>query len=105
MKLRKGDQVVVNTGKDAGKAGKIMTVNLSAGKVTVEGVNLYKKHVKPSNKYPQGGIIDKNMPVDASNVSLVCPGCKKITKAKYSGVGKEKRRVCAKCKESLDAIK
>ncbi len=105
MKLRKGDQIVVNTGKDRSKSGKIIKVDLKTNKVVVEGINLYKKHVKPSSKYPQGGIIDKNMPVDASNVSLVCPGCKKLTSAKYTGEGKEKRRTCAKCKESLDAIK
>lgn len=105
MRLKKGDQILVNTGKDRSKSGKVILVDPKSNKVIVEGVNLYKKHVKPSSKYPQGGIIDKNMPINASNATIVCPGCKKATKVKFTGEGKEKRRVCAKCKESLDAIK
>ena len=105
MKLKKGDQIIVLTGKDRNKTGKIISVNLKKDKVVVEGINIYKRHVKPSNKYPQGGIIDKNMPIEKSNVSVVCPGCNKTTRIKLTGEGKDKRRVCTKCKESLDAAK
>jgi large subunit ribosomal protein L24 len=103
MKLRKGDQVIVNTGKDRSKTGKIISISKKSGKVIVEGINIYKKHVKPSNKYPQGGIVDKNMPLDESNVSVICPGCKKVTRVKVTGTGKDKSRICTKCKESINA--
>jgi large subunit ribosomal protein L24 len=71
MKIRKGDRVKVLTGKDRGKEGEVITVHTAAGKVTVEGVNVAKKHQKPTRSMQQGGIIDKPMPIDVSNVSLI----------------------------------
>jgi large subunit ribosomal protein L24 len=69
-KIRKGDQVVLNTGKDKGKRGAVLSV-LDSGHVVVEGVNLVKKHTKPNPmKGVQGGIVTKEMPVDISNVAL-----------------------------------
>lgn len=102
MRIKKGDTVLITKGKDRGKTGKVINVNPDAGKIVVEGINIYKRHVKPSNKYPQGGIIDKNVPMREENSALICPGCKKATKVKVSGIGKEKKRICSKCKESLD---
>ena len=74
MKLKKGDQVVVITGKDKGKEGEIIEVMPSANKVIVNGVNTAKKHQKPRAANQQGGIIDRDMPIDASNVMLLHQG-------------------------------
>src|SRR6478736_5927221 len=71
MKIRKGDRVRVLSGKDRGKEGEVMSAAPRAGKVIVEGVNVAKKHQKPTRSMQQGGIIDKAMPIDVSNVSLI----------------------------------
>jgi large subunit ribosomal protein L24 len=71
MKIRKGDRVKVLTGKDKGKEGDVITVHPATGKVTVEGINVAKRHQKATRSMQQGGIIDKAMPIDVSNVSLV----------------------------------
>ena len=71
MKIRKGDRVRVLTGKDRGKEGDVISVHPASGKVTVEGVNVAKRHQKPTRAIQQGGIIDKAMPIDASNVALI----------------------------------
>ena len=71
MKIRKGDRVRVLTGKDRGKEGEVISVHPTTGKVVVEGVNVAKRHQKPTRAMQQGGIIDKAMPIDASNVALV----------------------------------
>ncbi len=74
MKLRKGDTVEVITGKDKGKQGEIERVDPKSNKIVVQGVNVAAKHSKPSRANEQGGIIDKDMPIDASNVMLVHKG-------------------------------
>ena len=74
MKLRKGDPVVVLSGKDKGKEGTVLRVLPKDGKVIVEGVNIAKKHQRPVRATMQGGIIDKDMPIDASNVAYVHKG-------------------------------
>ena len=71
MKIRKGDRVRVLTGKHRGKEGEVMAVHPKANKVVVEGVNVAKRHQKPTRAMQQGGIIDKAMPIDASNVALI----------------------------------
>jgi large subunit ribosomal protein L24 len=71
MKIRKGDRVVVLKGKDKGVEGTVLEVHPRTGTVVVEGVNVAKRHAKPSRANQEGGIIDKNMPLDASNVALV----------------------------------
>jgi large subunit ribosomal protein L24 len=74
MKLKKGDTVVVIAGKDKGREGQVMTVLPAANKVIVSGVNLARKHQKARKQNEQGGIIDKDMPINASNVMLVHKG-------------------------------
>jgi large subunit ribosomal protein L24 len=71
MKIRKGDRVRVLTGKDRGKEGEVMSAHPKTGKVIVEGVNVAKRHQKPTRAMQQGGIIDKAMPIDVSNVALI----------------------------------
>jgi large subunit ribosomal protein L24 len=83
MKIRKGDRVVVLKGKDRGKEGQVMRVLPAERKVIVDGVNVAKKHQKPTRSTMQGGIIDKDMPIDASNVAVVSPKDGKATRVGY----------------------
>jgi len=98
MKLRKGDEVQVLAGKDVGKTGTITRVLGESDRVIVDGMNMVKKHQKPTRATMQGGIIDKEMPIHVSNVALVCKGCKKPTRIGYrfDDAG-NKIRVCRKC--------
>ena len=80
MKIRKNDNVVVISGNDRGKTGKVLKVFPSISKVIVEGINLRKRHTKPSQKQPQGGIIEKEAPIHASNVMLVDPKTNEATR-------------------------
>lgn len=82
-KLIKGDEVVVLTGKSKGETGKIDRVDRKSGKVYISGVNLFKRHTKPGTSSEEGGILDKAMPLDISNVALVDPKTKKATKVGY----------------------
>jgi large subunit ribosomal protein L24 len=98
MDIRKNDTVVVLSGKDKGKEGKIIEVHPQDGKVIVEGVNKAKRHKKPRKQGDPGGIITKETPIYASKVMRVCPKCEKPTRAAH-GVAKDgsKIRVCKKC--------
>ncbi len=101
--IKKGDTVLVLSGKDKDKKGRVIKVMPKEEKVIVEGVNIVKKHQKPSRKYPQGGIIEKEFPIYRAKVMLICPKCDKPTRisAKILEDGK-KVRVCKKCKEVID---
>ena len=101
LHVKKGDTVVVLSGKDKGKQGKIITAMPQAGKVVVEGVNKVKRHSKPSLKVPQGGIITKEMPLLACKVQLVCPACNKPTRIGHKEVNGKNARVCKKCGEVI----
>ena len=101
MKIKKGDRVVVLQGKDRGKEGVVMRALPSAGKVIVEGINIAKKHQKPTRATMQGGIIDKDMPLDVSNVALICPK-DGATRVGYKLTdGGAKARICRKCGQEL----
>ena len=101
MKIKKGDRVVVLQGKDRGKQGVVMRSLPSSGKVIVEGVNIAKKHQKPTRATMQGGIIDKDMPLDVSNVAIVCPK-DGATRVGYKLTeGGAKARICRKCGQEL----
>jgi large subunit ribosomal protein L24 len=101
VKLRKGDRVKVIAGKDVGKDGVIMRVLPEKNKVIVEGVNIVKKHQRPTRATMQGGIIDKDMPIDASNVALVCGSCGATRLGyRFDDAGK-KIRICRKCKADV----
>jgi large subunit ribosomal protein L24 len=84
IRLKKGDTVVVRTGKYKGKTGKIVAVHPSENKVTVEGVNIVKKHVKPNREYPQGGIIDITKPILVSKVGIMDPTSKKPSRIGFT---------------------
>ncbi len=103
LSVRRGDKVLVLSGKDKGKKGKVIATYPRLGKVKVEGVNIIKKHAKPTRKLPQGGIREMEAAFPASKVMVVCPGC-----GKPSRVGKKilpdgrRVRVCRKCDETLE---
>ena len=101
MYLKKGDHVVVLKGKDRGKDGVIMRVLPKDGKVIVEGVNVAKKHQKATRATMQAGIIDKDMPMPASNVALICRSCDRPTRVGYRFEGDAKVRICKKCKADI----
>ena len=96
MKLRKGDEVVVLAGKDVGRRGTITRVYPDSDRVIVDGMNMVKKHQKPTRSTMQGGIIDKEMPLHVSNVALVCKDCG-ATRIGYRLTDSGKVRVCRKC--------
>jgi large subunit ribosomal protein L24 len=98
LKIRKGDRVRVLSGKDKGKEGEVMRALPREGKVIVEGVNIARKSQRPTRTTQQGGIIDKDMPMQVSNVALVCPSCGKPTRVGYKiDASGDKARVCKKC--------
>lgn len=101
--IRKEDTVNVMTGKYKGKRGRVLSVDKNKDHVLVEKINIIKKHMKPNKTYTQGGIIEKEAPVDISNVMLICPKCGKQTKIAVTMLeGGKKHRTCKKCKEVID---
>jgi large subunit ribosomal protein L24 len=80
MRIRKNDMVLVISGNDKGKEGKILKVFPGSNRIIVEKVNLIKRHTRPNKDVPQGGIIEKEGPINASNVMLVCPNTSKPTR-------------------------
>jgi large subunit ribosomal protein L24 len=100
--IKKGDTVVILAGKDRGKRGKVLRVVPKSGKVVVEGLNIVKKHEKPTKEAPQGGVIETPAPIDRSNVQVVCGGCRKPTRIGIKVADDGGRvRVCKKCGAEL----
>jgi len=97
MNIKKNDTVVVLSGKDKGKQGKVQRTMPEAGKVIVEGVNVATCHVKARKQGDQSGIIRREIPIYACKVMRVCPKCGKATRPAYKFVDGEKVRVCKKC--------
>ena len=98
MNVKKGDKVVVLSGKDKGKEGQILVAKPAEGKVIVEGVAIVKKAVRPNAQNQQGGFVEKEAAIDVSNVMLVCPKCGKPTRVGHDVNDKgDKVRVCKKC--------
>jgi large subunit ribosomal protein L24 len=102
MRIHKGDTVLVLTGKDKGKKAEVVRAMPARHTVILEGVNVAKRHAKPTRATQQGGIIDKFMPVHVSNVALVCKSCDGPTRVGYRVTdGGEKVRICKKCEAEL----
>ena len=98
MHVRKGDQIVVIAGKEKGKRGRVMRLLTEKGRVVIERVNMVKRHTKPTQRNPRGGILEKEGSVEASNVALWCGKCVAPRRAKIDEKeGQKKRRVCVKC--------
>lgn len=103
MKIKKGDKIKIIKGKDQGKTGTVDRVFGKENQVLVSGLNLFKKHVKPQGgqKRESGGIVDISRPLAIEKVALICPKCSKPTRVGYSLAGKEKIRICKKCKSQI----
>jgi large subunit ribosomal protein L24 len=98
MHVRKGDQVVVIAGKEKGKRGRVLRLVTEKGRVVIERVNMVKRHTKPTQRNPRGGILEKEGSVEASNVALWCGKCVAPRRAKHDHQeGQKKRRICVKC--------
>jgi large subunit ribosomal protein L24 len=101
MKIKKGDKVKMLIGKDGGKSGKVLKIFPREGKLTVEGLNLVKKHKRPRREGEKGQRIEIPRKIDTSNVQLICSKCGQATKATYELKGEEKMRKCKKCKGEI----
>ena len=102
MNVKKGDTIVVLSGKDKGKQGKILKSDPKGGKVIVEGVNVAMKHRKPRKQGEEGGILKMETPIYACKVMLVCPKCGKPTRPAFRILDDgSKARVCRKCGETI----
>jgi large subunit ribosomal protein L24 len=105
VNIRKDDTVLILVGKDRGKQGRVLEVNRENGKVTIEGVMVATRHKKKtSGKRGETGIIKTPMPVDASNVQLICSRCSKPTKIKRVSVKSKSVRQCKLCNEYIDQV-
>ncbi|EAD0097958.1 50S ribosomal protein L24 [Listeria monocytogenes serotype 1/2a] len=102
MHVKKGDKVKVITGKDKGKSGKVLAAFPKKDRVLIEGINMVKKHTKPSNVNPQGGILNVEAPIHVSNVMLLDPKTDEPTRVGYEVKGDKKVRVAKKSGEVID---
>ncbi len=104
MDIAKSDTVLVICGNDKGKTGKVLSVLQKGRRITIENVNFIKRHTRPSQTNPQGGIIEREAPVDVSNVMLFCSKCNRGTRVRHESLSDEMRtkvRVCARCGEVI----
>ena len=100
--VKKGDTVVVITGKDKGKKGKVLQVIPKENRVVVEGVNIVKRHTKPSQANPQGGILEKAAPIHSSNVMMWCSKCDSGVRVRTQvAENGDKAKTCASCGQNL----
>ena len=102
MRIRKGDKVRVITGKDKGKEGKVLAANPEKKRLVVENVNMIKKHTRPTQRNPQGGIIEREGTIDVSDVMLVCPSCAQPVRVGATRDDGTRVRTCKKCGGEID---
>lgn len=109
LNVKKGDNVMVITGKDKGTAGEVLKVYPEDNRIVVKGVNEVHKHVKPRKAQDKGGIVKQEGTIDVSNVMVICPACHEVVRVKHAELtedGKFKKiRACAKCGADLDGKK
>ncbi len=106
-KIKVGDEVVVISGKDREKRGKVIQKIPKEGKLVVEGINITKRHIRPTRRGQESGIVERETPIFGSKVMLICPRCGKTTRVGVRVLGKspreqEKLRFCKKCGEVID---
>lgn len=101
MKIKKGDKVVIITGKNRGQDGVVEKVLPKKERAVVSGMNLAKKHQKPRGAGKTGGIIEMPMPIHISNLMLICPKCSLKTRVGYRIRGDKKERICKKCEQAI----
>ncbi|MFZ5942540.1 MAG: 50S ribosomal protein L24 [Bacillota bacterium] len=103
LHVKKGDNVVVIAGKDKGKKGKVLQAFPDESRVIIEGINIMKKHTRPTQKMPQGGIVEREAPVHVSNVMPFCSKCSEGVRISKKELGDGKRvRTCHQCGEVFD---
>lgn len=105
LSVKKGDNVLVLAGKDAGKSGEVLEVNKEEGRVVVANINIQTHHKKPRSKDDKGGRLQSEGPIDISNVQVICPTCKKATRVGRTLVDGKSTRVCKKCGATLNGAK
>jgi large subunit ribosomal protein L24 len=101
LKLKKGDLVVVLTGKDRGKRGKITAAFPRSERVVVEGVNLVKRHQRSRRAGQKGQRVTIAAPIHVSNVQLICPSCRQPARVRIRRAGEKRERICAKCGKAV----
>ena len=101
MKVKKGDSILIISGKDKGRTGKIIKALPKELKILVEGINLKKKHVRPKREGEKGQVVEIPAAMDMSNVKLICPKCGKATRVGYATEKDIKNRICKKCKQII----
>ncbi len=102
MKIKKGDTILIISGKDRKKTGKVLEVFPKNQKIMVEGINIVKKHVKPKRSGEKGQRVEIPRPFSISNVKLICPKCKAAARVGYRIIEKRKYRTCKKCGQEID---
>lgn len=101
MKILKNDTVKITAGKDKGKNGKVLKVFPKKNKILIDGLNLFKKHVKPKKQNQKGEIILVPRPLDVSKVMIICSSCQKATRIGYRIEDNQKTRICKKCQSKI----
>ena len=102
FRIKKGDTVEVVQGKENGKRGKVLHVLAGEERIVIERVNFIKRHIRPSKKQPQGGVIEREASMHISNVKLVCPSCNQAVRVGVRTDGPDKIRYCKKCNVQVD---
>jgi large subunit ribosomal protein L24 len=103
MQIKKNDNVMVTSGKEKGKRGRVIAVYPSTNRLLVEKLNMIKRHTRPNQQLRQGGIVERESPISAANVRLICSKCDKPTTVSRQDQGGDFRvRVCKNCNETLD---
>ena len=106
MHVHREDTVVVLAGKDRGKKGRVIRLFTKSDKALVEKINMVKRHTRPNQQLPQGGIVEKESPVHVSNLQVICGKCGKATRIAHKTLaGGVRKRACKKCGEILDKEK
>ena len=101
MKIHKGDTVLIISGKDRGRKGRVLKVLPKEQRVLVEGINLKKKHIRPKREGEKGQIVEVPAPIYVSNVKLICSKCGKATRVWYKNTENKKSRICKKCGQEV----
>ncbi|MDO8265249.1 MAG: 50S ribosomal protein L24 [Candidatus Parcubacteria bacterium] len=101
MKIKKGDQVIILSGKDKGKKSKVIQAFPKEGRILVEGVNLKKKRVRPKKNGEKGQIVQITASIDISNAQIICSKCAKPARVGYKIIENKKYRICKKCGETI----
>ena len=104
MKIRRDDIVLITSGKDKGKRGKVVRALPKEEKIVVEGINVRKKHVRPKRSGEKGQVVQKPAPLHISNAKLICPKCSKAVRIGYKVEAGKKYRICKKCKQEIQTL-